>query len=153
MGETDGAPDGDDLAPIELEVQVAVSCARAWDAWVHGLTEWWHPAWTASGASLARIEVEPHPGGRIVEHRHDGRRHEWGEVTDAVPGSRFAHTFRLADEGDASTVAVDFAELPGGGTRVRLTHGGWNASNADARALHDDWPVLLERYRAHAQHI
>lgn len=140
-------------SPIELELEVSVSRARAWDAYVHGLGEWWLPGSTASGSGLDRIAVDPHAGGRIVEHGRDGGEVDWGEVTDAVPGERFSHTFRLSDEGDASVVDVTFVDLPQGGTRVRLTHSGWSDSNRGGRAKRLDWPVLLERYRAFAQHV
>lgn len=140
-------------APIEHELDVAVSRERAWDAYVHGLEEWWHPGWTAFGTGSDRIEVEPHAGARIVEHSRDGAQHVWGEVMDAVPGERFSHTFQLSHDGDPTVVTVEFQDLPHGGTHVRLSHGGWNESNIDARAKHGDWPMLLARYRAHAQHI
>lgn len=155
MDEHDDAPSdpADSTSPIELELELSVSRARAWDAYVHGLGEWWLPGSTSSGSGLDRIAVDPHQGGRIVEHSRDGREVDWGEVTDAVPGERFSHTFRLSHEGDASVVEVTFVDLPQGGTRVRLTHAGWNESNRGARAKHLDWPVLLERYRAFAQHV
>ena len=140
-------------SPIEHELEVSVSRTRAWDAYVHGLGEWWLPGWTASGSGLDRITVDPHEGGRIVEHSRDGREIDWGRVTDAVPGERFSHTFSLSHDGDASTVAVTFVDQPQGGTRVRLTHAGWNESNWRARSKHTDWPLLLERYRAFAQHV
>ncbi|WP_146792811.1 SRPBCC domain-containing protein [Agrococcus baldri] len=140
-------------APIEHELEVAVSRTRAWDAYVHGLEEWWHPGWTAFGSGIDRIEVEPHPGARIVEHGRDGSDREWGEVLDAVPGHRFSHTFHLTHDGDPTIVTVEFDDLPQGGTRVRFSHGGWNETNQDARGTHADWPTLLERYRAHAQHV
>ncbi|SFS07207.1 Uncharacterized conserved protein YndB, AHSA1/START domain [Agrococcus baldri] len=147
------AESGDASAPITHEVEVAVSRTRAWDAYVHGLEEWWHPGWTAFGTGLDRIEVEPHAGGRIIEHGRDGEQREWGEVLEAEPGERFAHTLHPSHEGDPTVVTVDFDDLPHGGTRVRLTHGGWNESNLAGRAKHTDWPMLLERYRAHAQHV
>jgi hypothetical protein len=154
MDEHDEQPHAHDGAsPIEHELEVAVSRARAWDAYVHGLGEWWHPGWTATGSGLDRIDVEPRDGSRIVEHGRDGREVVWGEVTASVPGERFSHTFRLDDDGDATTVVVTFADLPQGGTRVRVTHSGWNASNQWAKARHADWPKQLERYRAYAQHV
>lgn len=138
---------------IEHELELAVSRARAWDAYVHGLAEWWHPAWTATGSGLDRITVDPHEGGRVVEHGRDGREVEWGRVTDAVPGERFTHTFRLSDGGEASTIAVTFVDRPQGGTRVRLTHAGWSDADRERRERHADWPAMLERYRAYAQHV
>jgi hypothetical protein len=140
-------------SPIEHELEVAVSRARAWDAYVHGLAEWWLPSLTATGSGIDHIEVATHEGGRIVEHGRDGRAIEWGEVTDSVPGERFVHTFRSTHAGDASKVSVTFVDLPHGGTRVRLTHSGWNDSNQQGRWRYADWPVLLERYRAYAQHV
>lgn len=140
-------------APIEHELDIAVSRTRAWDAYVHGLEEWWHTSWTSFGAGLDRIEVEPHAGGRIVEHSRNGEERTWGEVLEAEPGERFVHTFHLRNDGDPTVVTVEFGDLPHGGTHVRFSHGGWNETNRDARGKHADWPMLLERYRTYAQHI
>ena len=41
-------------SPIEHELEVSVSRTRAWDAYVHGLGEWWLPGWTASGSVSKR---------------------------------------------------------------------------------------------------
>ncbi|WP_347755989.1 SRPBCC domain-containing protein [Agrococcus sp. ProA11] len=147
-------PEGDDLtSPIESSIVVAVSSDRAWDAYVHGMTEWWRPGLTGYSARLEHIEVEPHEGGRIVEHARDGRERVWGEVLEATPGERFAHTFQLTEHGDPTTIAIELEDLPHGGTEVRLSHSGWNDSNREARGKHADWPMLLARFKAYAQHI
>ncbi len=151
--EVDQPEDRDLTSPIESSIVVAVSSDRAWDAYVHGMTEWWRPGLTGYSAGLEHIEVEPHEGGRIVEHARDGRERVWGEVQEAVPGSHFAHTLRLTEHGDVTTIAVEFEDLPHGGTEVRLVHSGWNDSNSEARGKHADWPMLLERFKAYAQHI
>lgn len=143
----------DGASPIEHELVVAVSRTRAWDAYVHGLGEWWHPGWTATGSGLDRIDVDPRQGSSIVEHGRDGRRVVWGQVTESVPGESFAHTFRLPLDGDETVVSVTFVDLPRGGTRVRITHSGWSASNEQTRRQDANWPLLLERYKAYAQHV
>lgn len=142
----------DPHAPIVHELDVHVSRARAFDAYVHGLGEWWHPGHTASGTGLDRIHVDAHEGGRIVEHARDGAEHVWGEILELVPGERFAHTFGLSHDDGPTEVVVTFAELEHGGTRVRLEHGGWGAADADARGR-TDWTTLLERYVAYASHV
>lgn len=155
MDEHDTAQAGadDPTAPIMHELEVAVSRTRAWDAYVHGLEEWWHASRTNFGSGIDRIEVEPHAGGRIIEHSRDGEEREWGEVLEAESGERFVHTFHLTHEGDPTIVTVEFDDLPHGGTHVRFSHSGWNETNQDARGKHADWPMLLERYRTYAQHI
>ena len=59
MDEHDTAPHDPSAgtSPIELVLEVSVSRARAWDAYVHGLSEWWLPGWTASGSGLELIEL------------------------------------------------------------------------------------------------
>lgn len=143
----------DTTSPITHELEVAVSRARAWDAFVHGLDEWWPPSMTVFGSGIDRIEVEPHQGGRILEHSRDGREGPWGEVLESEPGERFVHTLDRAQDGDRTVVTVEFDDLPHGGTRVRVTHDGWNETNQAARAKHAAWPMLLDRYRAYAQHV
>ncbi|GAA3606186.1 hypothetical protein GCM10022266_19380 [Agrococcus terreus] len=143
----------DPRAPIEHVVDVPVSRARAYDAYVLGLGEWWPQGSTASGTGLDRIDLEPHVGGRIVEHARDGREIVWGEVLEAEAGSRFSHTLSRSHDGSPSRVTLTFADLPHGGTRVLLQHGGWDDSNEHGRGAHADWPMLLERYRSYATHV
>ena len=58
----------DPHAPIEHELDVAVSRTRAWDAYVHGLEEWWHPSWTRFGTGIDRIQ-------HLADQRPAARRH------------------------------------------------------------------------------
>ncbi|SDR87983.1 Uncharacterized conserved protein YndB, AHSA1/START domain [Agrococcus carbonis] len=143
----------DPRAPIEHSLDLPVSRTRAYDAYVLGLPEWWPRGLTASGSGFDRIDLDPHPGHRIVEHARDGSEIVWGEVLEAEPGARFSHTFGLSHDGDPSRVTIVFADLPHGGTRVLLQHHGWNESNLAGRAKHTDWSQLLERYAAYATHV
>lgn len=66
-----------------------------------------------------------------------------GRVTGWEPGRRYAQTFSLAQDPDhPTTLEVQFGSERDG-TRVRVAHGGWDATNAEQRGHFTDWPTIL----------
>lgn len=134
--------------PIEHELLVPVPPVRAWDAFVD-LGGWWDPRYTPdsdtfSGAVVGQV-------GEPVLLLHGAQRFPIGVVTRRDPGVAYEQTFTLAlDPDHPTTLEVLFDARADGGTRVRLRHGGWDAANASERGRFTDWPILLERYAAHA---
>lgn len=59
-----------------------------------------------------------------------------GEVIALESGRRFAHSWAWegAEPGEVTTVEWTVEALPGGGSRVRLVHGGWDAAGSGAAA-------------------
>ena len=71
-------------------------------------------------------------GGRLVERALDGQESVWGEVTAWEPGRRLAFTWHPGgDPARATAVEVLFVAVADG-TRVELTHAGWEALGAAA---------------------
>lgn len=143
----------DRFAPIRHHLELPVSHARAFDSYVHGIGEWWHPRWTANGNNFDTVTIDAQPGGSIVECARDGNTITWGEVTELEPGRLIVHSYWLAHEGDPSIVRVSFTNGEHGGTAVDFEHAGWNESNASAREQFTHWPVLLRRFAEHANHV
>jgi uncharacterized protein YndB with AHSA1/START domain len=135
--------------PIVVERTVPRSAQDAFRTYTARIGSWWHPAYTANAETLRAITIEPYVGGRIYASHGDLGEDVWGEVTAFEPGERFTHSFTLAQDPDRPTeVTVEFIPRGEDACEVRLTHGGWTAENADARATFTDWPLLLDRFVA-----
>jgi hypothetical protein len=92
--------------------------------------------------------IEPWKGGRIFERTRTGEEVEWGTVTSCNPPRHLRFTWDPAGIGDESqTVDVDFS-ADADGTRVTLTHTGWEASGvavciAQTASSEEKLPALL----------
>jgi uncharacterized protein YndB with AHSA1/START domain len=130
------------VEPVVVAVDLAVPPARAFDAFAGRFAEWW-PASThsLSRAAATRCSLDALPGGAVQELAPNGDRHRWGTVEAAEPGRRLRFSWHPGrDPGSAQWVDVAFAPH-GGGTRVTLTHGGWEALGEIA-------PILRREYDA-----
>jgi uncharacterized protein YndB with AHSA1/START domain len=129
-----------DIEPIEITIEVDVAPAACYERFTAGFGEWW-PALTHSLSrdEQTRCALEAHEGGRLFEMAPDGTVHVWGVITAAVPGERLGFSWHPGREAEsAQWVDVSF-EPAGQGSRVTLTHGGWEALGEIA-------PVLRREY-------
>ena len=127
--------------PIELAIDLPVPADIAYEAFTRGFGDWWPVAThSLSRAAATRCRLEPKPGGAVDELAPDGARHVWGEVETVDPGRRIRfswHPGRAADT--AQWIELNFAPCAPGGSRVTLTHGGWEA-------LGEIGPLLRQEY-------
>jgi uncharacterized protein YndB with AHSA1/START domain len=147
------------VEPIIVTIELAISPALAYDAFTAGFSEWW-PAAThsLSRQALARCRLDASAGGPLEEHAPDGKRHRWGTVECVEPGRRIRFSWHPGREPDsAQWVEVVFAPH-GAGSRVTLTHGGWEALGEIAPMLRREYAsgwqhVFGIRYAAYAMHV
>ena len=136
-----------DFDPITEHYDLRCEPDHAFDVYVSRIAEWWHPDYTEDKATFSGVTIEPHIGGRVLEHHSTGESREWGTVTALVPGRHLAYTSNLGQRGgDRSTISVDFTPRDGGGTSVDFAHGGWNVSNVHDRSNYDEWRKILDRF-------
>ena len=124
----------DELPPIVNEVYVPLRPSDAFDLFTS--FSWWHDYGLADDGHVS-IDA-----GRVVFHNPDGDM-SIGQVLIWEPGARYAQTFTLAQDANCPTMLTATFEAVPGGTRVRVEHGGWNATNASRRAHFSDWPLIL----------
>jgi uncharacterized protein YndB with AHSA1/START domain len=141
------------LAPIEIDVVVPCDAARAFDYFTRDIARWWPlDRYSCAEQDAVGVAFEPRVGGRLVETARDGTEHPWGTVSAWEPGRRLAFSWHPArDPATAQRIEVAFRDT-GHGTRVTLTHGGWEALGKRAAASRDayrnGWPTVLgQRYR------
>jgi hypothetical protein len=133
--------------PLRLTFEVACSREHAFQVWTARLSQWWPRSHTVTGDSTVDIVLEPWVGGRIFERAADGAEHEWGQITDWDPPTRFGYRWHLRqDRADATQVTVTFVDLMGH-TRVEIEHTGWERLGANGPDLRErngaGWRGLL----------
>lgn len=134
-------------APVLATVHVRRSQEDAFRVFTDRIGAWW-PLLTHGcfGDKAAGLHFA---GGRLVESSVDGETAVWGEVLAWEPPRRFAVTWHPGRAGQPhSVVEVEF-RTDEDGTRVELTHSGWEAYGPDAariRAAYDGpdaWTMVL----------
>lgn len=124
----------DEVPPIVNEVILPLPPAAAFDRFTS--FGWWR---RYGLADEGHVSIDD---GEVVFHNPDGA-FSIGRVLIWEPGARYAQTFTLAQDADhPTTLTATFQAVPEG-TRVRVEHGGWNASNAARRSHFADWPLIL----------
>jgi hypothetical protein len=113
-------------APIRQSVHVDSPIEDAFRLFTEGFAEWWPlTSYSVSGDEAERCDIEPWVGGKVLERKRSGEQTEWGSVTVWDPPERVEFTWHPdAPYGDDQTVTVDFC-VEADGTRVTLTHRGW----------------------------
>lgn len=136
------------LPPIVKHIEVACAPARAFELFTREIHAWWPLAThsLADGESTF-CAIEPRVGGRVFERDQAGREYDWGTVLEWSPPARLRFTWRV---GHAATsrqeVEVVFAATAKG-TRVTLTHSGWEI--AEHRQNYDGgWDFVLGKFVA-----
>lgn len=123
---------------VRVSVEVAVEPGVAFEIFANEIGRWWRPGpinWNYSDRAVG-MRIEPFAGGRWVEV-HDlssGEGFQHGQVLVWEPGRRLV--LRYEDRGhdiDGTEVDVTFEAIEGG-TRVTLTHRGWEKLAADLAA-------------------
>jgi len=118
--------ENDNAEPIKQSVHVDCPLNDAFRLFTEDFGKWWPLAFrSGSGKNEQTCEIEPWAGGRILERCPDGLEREWGEVTNWNPPANLEFTWNPGGrKDDRQTVSVEF-QTEAEGTRVTLTHRGW----------------------------
>jgi uncharacterized protein YndB with AHSA1/START domain len=139
-------------APVEKTVEVDCPAAEAFRFFTAAFGRWW-PLATHSCIAYssghrdqpATVTFATHEGGQIVEHGRNGERFEWGTVLVWDPPSRVAFTWHPGrPAASAQHVEVTFTPSPSG-TRVSLTHTGWERLGDEAEAARTSYDQGWEK--------
>ncbi len=140
------------IAPVRKVITVRQSVEDAFHIFTDQIGSWWPlQSHSRSGGEAVSCGIDGAVGGDLFEVLADGTRLTWGEVLAWEPPRRLAFTWQLSRTPEqAQNVEVTFAATETG-TRVELTHSGWERLGAEAmevRAGYDSgWEVVfVERY-------
>lgn len=136
-------------------IHKSITVARPTDVAFKIFTEEWDKWWPKNDYSFLGPEadtiIEPKSGGRFYEKAPDGREYTIGEVIAYEPGAHLAFTWN--HENNAGTTEVDVRFIAeGNGTRIELTHGGFEKLTDDkmAAGYNAGWDQVLAAYVNHA---
>jgi uncharacterized protein YndB with AHSA1/START domain len=140
------------VPPIVKSVIVGAAPARTFELFAGELARWWPLAQFHTGPDPVDCAIEPRVGGRVFERAADGRETMWGTVLAYDPPARLAFSWIVGLSADkAQQVDVRFI-AEDGGTRVELTHSGWEKLGDEAASLREryaqGWGTLIERFFA-----
>ena len=133
---------------------ITVSCHAddAFRVFTERIGSWWpfEKIHSVSKAEVETVILEGREGGRFYERTKSGQEHVWGTVLVWDPPQRLACTWHPGrDEETAQELEVTFTP-DGDGTRVELTHTGWERLGdgmADALGSYESgWEMVLGRY-------
>jgi uncharacterized protein YndB with AHSA1/START domain len=145
----------DRIAPVVKSLTVPLAPTKAFALFTDGIAGWWPLATHSIGEARAvACAIEPRVGGRVYERHADGSEMVWGHVRLWEPPARLVITWHPGrPEDTAQEIEIGFAACAGG-TRVELSHRGWERAGETARKLRDryesGWEFVLGRAYAAA---
>jgi hypothetical protein len=138
MARTTNAP----IPPLEKTVTVPWSPEASFRRFTSEIAAWWPLKTHSVGEGRAETVIfEGRVGGRILERMKGGDECTWGTVTVWEPPHRVAFSWHPGQGPDtAQTVEIRFVPA-GSGTRLELTHTGWERLGAMARKARRAYPL------------
>jgi|KBSSwiStaDraftv2_1062776.scaffolds.fasta_scaffold95356_2 uncharacterized protein YndB with AHSA1/START domain len=130
-----------ELEAIVRTVPLGIPAERAFARFTAHIGQWWPPAFSASGHSLAQVVITPE---KIYEVDLAGNDYQWGTVTLWEPPHRIVLLWTLGvRESTGSQLELTFAD-----EAITLVHRG--LSDEDRRRFDDPggWDVILGAYAA-----
>lgn len=139
------------LAPVVKHVQVDLPPEAAFRLFTEGMTSWWPLVTHSVGEEQAlAVTLEGRTGGRIYETLEDGSQEDWGRVTSWEPPRRVAFTWHPGGDPLTPTQVEVTFHPAGSGTRVELTHRGWEVLGERGERVRRNyvtgWDLVLGNY-------
>ena len=137
-----------ELADVKIEQEVVVN-ARAehvYDCYVKGVAYWWSKDWVMGGPKTQNIEIEAHPGGRLLESWEGGGGCVWAMVQSISPGRMISFSIPegVMWSGAGFFRLVFEASEDAKSTTVRVTHHCFNMYQEDSHSGYvEGWSELI----------
>jgi len=138
------------MTPILKTTHVPLSPTEAFDLFMAQLNDWWPKDRHTNFGPDTQFEIDARKNGTITEIAPDGTRRIWGRIIGWEPDEYMAFSwFPDGDEDAATIVAVSFTATADG-TRLTLTHGGFEILGPMADAVSTSyligWDLTLGSY-------
>jgi uncharacterized protein YndB with AHSA1/START domain len=140
------------VAPVVKSVVVALPPADAFRLFTDDAARWWPlPSHSVFGDDAAACHLEGHVGGRFYEVHRDGvQESEWGRVLAWEPPQRLVFSFYPGRAPVTAQEVEVFFQPEAAGTRVTLTHRGWEQLGERGEAMRTNydtgWDFVLSHY-------
>ena len=138
------------VPPVVKAVTVRAAPTRAFALFANELARWWPLAQFHTSPDPVDCTIEPRVGGRVFEKSTDGRETAWGTVLAYDPPHRLAFSWIVGVTAEQEQLVEIRFTAEDRGTRVALTHSGWEKLGDAAASLRDrydrGWGTLIERH-------
>lgn len=130
------------LPPIHTSINVSWTPEQAFERFTTRMASWWPLSSHSVGAARAEsVVMDPRVGGEIVERIRGGTESVWGSILEWNPPTHFTMAWHPGKEASTATrVTVRFVPDETG-TRVELTHTGWEALGSLATTARRGYPM------------
>ncbi len=140
--------------PIKKTLNVPMRPKDAFDLFTEKLGKWWpvdsHSLSAAEGDLPQDVQVEPRVGGHIVETKQNGETGRWGTITHWDRGAALGVSWYVGRPQDEATDVLIVFTPTDTGTRVDLTHSGFDRL-ADT-AMHGNYAKGWDMVLGHCFH-
>jgi uncharacterized protein YndB with AHSA1/START domain len=139
------------VPPVVKTITVHVGPERAFAAFAREFGRWWPLASHHVGTAAAAVDcfIEPRAGGRVFERDAAGTETVWATVLAYEPPHRLAISWFAGKTADVAQLLELRFSAEGDGTRVELTHSGWEALGEAAQSTRDSydkgWVMVFEQ--------
>ena len=137
------------VPPVVKTVTVRAAPARTFALFAGDFARWWPLSRVHTGPDPVDCAIEPRVGGRVFERAADGRETPWGTVLAYDPPRRLAFSWIVELSAEQEQLVEIRFTAEERGTRVELTHSGWEKLGDAAAALREGydrgWATLIER--------
>lgn len=129
--------------PVIKTIDVACAPATAFRIFTQDLSRWWpkdkHSVSAMGGQPARSVTMDARQGGKLIEIGHDGTEHHWGSVKTYDPPAKLSLLWHIGKSAaEATIVEVEFTGQANG-TRVTLSHHGWEILGDDAQKMRDGY--------------
>ena len=148
--ENQAADPAEGTQPIVKTRTVPLGVDSAFSLFTDEMTSWWpFASHSIAGSDVERVVFDLEAA-ELVEHTTDGTTHTWAEIEAWDPPHRLALAWHPGRGADAATSLEVRFEPDGDGTRVVLTHAGWERFGSEAPSLRTNydtgWDHVLAPY-------
>jgi uncharacterized protein YndB with AHSA1/START domain len=139
------------VEPVHKTLHVRCSRERAFEVFTREIGSWWPVGRYSIGeGTVEEVIFEEHADGRVYERNTDGAEKDWGRVLAWDPPSSFTMAWSPGSDPEKPTRLEVRFEADGDGTRVDLTHSGWEILAEGAQESRDNynggWDTVLGFY-------
>ena len=130
------------FTPLVKSIVVPWTPEVAFKRWTTDIGAWWPGRTHSVGQKKVKnVVFGAGVGERLYEEWHDGTQKEWGRVTRWEPPRLVRYTWYPDRTPEfAQDIEVRF-DAEGSGTRLTLTHTGWERLGAEARRARRGYPI------------
>jgi uncharacterized protein YndB with AHSA1/START domain len=146
--------EGSQIHQFELEITIAASKSRVWEALTEETNAWWLADFRALGEG-STVTFDAKPGGHLVENTPDGGGLVWYSVQMAQPGSALYLVGHTAPDWGGPTLSMLKLSLEAteDGCTLKVSDSlVGRVSEQQAKSLKSGWAQLFgEGLKAHAE--